>query len=412
MEKAILVGLDINNDEYFIETMEELKNLAFACDIEVCNQLTQKKDAPTANFYIGEGKVDELNDMINLCDANVVIFNDELSPSHIRNLEQKLEIKVIDRTVLILDIFAKRAKTKEAILQVELAQSQYYLPRIIGMYKSLSRQKSGTGSKGPGEQQLELDRRILRDKITKLKKELKELVKVRRTQRLKRNTSLIKTVALAGYTNSGKSSLMNAIIKETTHNDVDEVFSKDMLFATLETRTRKITLNNNNNFLLTDTVGFIRKLPHDLIEAFKSTLEEINEASVILHVIDVANPNYENQIQAVENVLQDIGIHDIPIFHVYNKIDLIKELPVISKDNSIFVSAKDNINIDQLLSKINNAIYKVFSVDMFIPFDEGEIYSDLMENTKVIKTDYKPDGIHVLAELNQYYFEKYKEYIK
>lgn len=188
MEKAIIVGLDTGNDEFFLETMEELQNLAAACNVEVCDRLVQKRDAPTANYYIGEGKVDDLLNLITVYDANVVIFNDELSPSHIRNLEEKLEIKVIDRTVLILDIFARRAKTKEAMLQVELAQSQYMLPRVVGMYKSLSRQKSGTGSKGPGEQQLELDRRILRDRISHLKGELKDLVKVRRTQREKEKT--------------------------------------------------------------------------------------------------------------------------------------------------------------------------------------------------------------------------------
>ncbi|MFA7076042.1 MAG: GTPase HflX, partial [Candidatus Izemoplasmatales bacterium] len=297
MEKAILVGLNFGNDEFFLETMEELANLADACNIEVCSTLVQKRDAPTSNYYLGEGKVDELKELITLYDANVAIFNDELSPSHIRNLEQKLETKVIDRTVLILDIFARRAKTKEAMLQVELAQSQYMLPRVVGMYSSLSRQKSGTGSKGPGEQQLELDRRVLKDKSVRLKNELKELVKVRRTQREKRNNNVIKTVALAGYTNSGKSSLMNAIVEFSNNNDKPSAFSEDMLFATLETKTRKVSLENNNNFLLTDTVGFIRKLPHDLIEAFKSTLEEINESSLILHVIDIANPNYEHQIE-------------------------------------------------------------------------------------------------------------------
>jgi len=411
MEKAILVGLDIGHDEFFIETMEELKSLSKACNVEVLGSLIQKKEKPTPNYFIGEGKVQELKEMIDLYDANVVIFNDELSPSHIRNLEQKLEIKVIDRTVLILDIFARRAKTKEAMLQVELAQSQYMLPRVVGMYKSLSRQKSGTGSKGPGEQQLELDRRVLRDRISHLKNELKELVKVRRTQREKRNRSTIKTVSLAGYTNSGKSTLMNTIIDHTLKQDKTHTFSEDMLFATLETKTRKIELDNNNNFLLTDTVGFIRKLPHDLIEAFKSTLEEINESSLILHVIDTANPNFEHQIQTVESVLGDLGVKDIPIIYVYNKVDLLDDIPVISRNNTILISAKNNYNIDRLLVMINEMLYKNFDVDLLIPFNESSIYSELKENAKILETSYLEDGIHVKAKINEYYYTKYKNYI-
>ena len=412
MEKAILVGLNFGNDEFFLETMEELANLADACNIEVCSTLVQKRDAPTSNYYLGEGKVDELKELITLYDANVAIFNDELSPSHIRNLEQKLETKVIDRTVLILDIFARRAKTKEAMLQVELAQSQYMLPRVVGMYSSLSRQKSGTGSKGPGEQQLELDRRVLKDKSVRLKNELKELVKVRRTQREKRNNNVIKTVALAGYTNSGKSSLMNAIVEFSNNNDKPSAFSEDMLFATLETKTRKVSLENNNNFLLTDTVGFIRKLPHDLIEAFKSTLEEINESSLILHVIDIANLNYEHQIETVETVLSELGVKDIPIINVFNKIDLLKEYPVITKDNSIFISAKNKTNMNELLSLINNNLYKIFKVNMVIPFSDSSVYTELKENSQIIETNYQEDGIHIVANINEYYNKKFKNYIE
>ena len=412
MEKAIIVGLDTGNDEFFLETMEELHNLATACNIEVCDRLEQKRDAPTANYYIGEGKVDDLLNMITVYDANVVIFNDELSPSHIRNLEEKLEIKVIDRTVLILDIFARRAKTKEAMLQVELAQSQYMLPRVVGMYKSLSRQKSGTGSKGPGEQQLELDRRILRDRISHLKRELKDLVKVRRTQREKRKNSLLKTVSIAGYTNSGKSSLMNSIIRHTNKQHKDISFSENMLFATLETKTRKISLDNKSDFLLTDTVGFIRKLPHDLIEAFKSTLEEINDSSLILHVIDLSNPNYEHQILTVETVLEELGVKNIPIIYVFNKIDLLDKIPVISRKNSVLISAKEDLNINKLINMINEELYKTFDVKMLIPFNDSSIYSELKENSEIYETEYTNEGIFIKANINDYYFHKYKKYLK
>jgi len=413
LEDAILVGLNTENDENFENSMLELANLAKACDVNVLHTITQKRAVPTANYYIGKGKVQEIVDALNTLDANLVIFNDELSPSHIRNLEHELNVKVIDRTVLILDIFATRAKTKEAMLQVELAQAKYFMPRVIGMHKYLSRQKSGTGSKGPGEQQLELDRRLLRNKITKLKGDLNDLVKVRRTQREKRKKNDIFTVALTGYTNSGKSTLMNSIIDVATTHKEEYVFEENMLFATLETKTKRIHLDNNHIFLLTDTVGFIDKLPHHLVEAFKSTLEEICEASLILHVIDTSNKDYNNQIKIVENVLKSLGIKDIPIINVFNKIDLVEERPQSSKENSIFTSAINNNNVDKLLSMIDEFLYKKISVvQMLIPFNRSEIYSDLKENSNVLTTDYKEDGINIKIEVNEYHHNKYKKFIK
>ncbi len=413
LEQAILVGLNINDDPNFDNSMIELANLAEACEVNVIGTITQNKEAPTPNYYVGEGKVQEIKEAAVALDADLVIFNDELSPSHIRNLETALEIKVIDRTVLILDIFARRAKTKEAMLQVELAQAEYFMPRIVGAYKYLSRQKSGTGSKGPGEQQLELDRRILRDKITKLKHDLKDLVQIRRTQRDKRKKNEVFTVALTGYTNSGKSTLMNSIIDvSSTHKD-KYAFEKNMLFATLETKTRRIHLDNNHIFLLTDTVGFIDRLPHHLIEAFKSTLEEISEASLILHVIDISNPNHENQIHVVEDVLRDIGVSDIPIVHVYNKTDLLKDIPLNSRDHSIFISAINNYNVPRLLDLIDFELYKTITkVEMLIPFDKAEIYSELKENSNVLETEYLDNGIRIVVELNNYHFNKYHSFIK
>lgn len=413
MEKAILVGLDLNNDSNFNDSMHELSKLAEACEVEVLQTITQKREKPTANYYIGVGKVDEVRETINTLDADLVIFNDELSPSHIRNLEKTLDTKVIDRTVLILDIFAKRAKTKEAMLQVELAQAKYYLPRIVGMYKYLSRQKSGTGSKGPGEQQLELDRRLLRARITQLKKELRQVVQVRRTQREKRKKNHVFTVALTGYTNSGKSTLMNAIIQTSPTQTDHYAFQKDMLFATLETKTRNIHIDNNRNFLLTDTVGFIDKLPHHLVEAFKSTLEEISEASLILHVIDISNRNYEIQTQTVESVLKDIGVKDIPIIHVYNKTDLLRDIPVANREQSIYISAKNNYHIDRLLSMIDNELFQsIRQVKMLIPFSDSEVYSKLKTNANIFSTEYLNEGIKIEVELNNKYYNKFKKYIK
>ncbi|MBI9009966.1 MAG: GTPase HflX [Tenericutes bacterium] len=413
MEEAILVGLDLEKDQNFENSMLELANLATACNITVLHTITQKSKRPTANYYIGSGKVKEVLEAITTLDANLVIFNDELSPSHIRNLEEQLNIKVIDRTVLILDIFARRAKTKEAMLQVELAQAKYFMPRVIGMHKHLSRQKSGTGSKGPGEQQLELDRRLLRNKITKLQGDLDSLVQVRRTQREKRKNNDIFTVALTGYTNSGKSTLMNSIIDIATTHKEEYVFEKNMLFATLETKTKRIHLDNNHIFLLTDTVGFIEKLPHHLIEAFKSTLEEISEASLILHVIDTSNKDYENQIKTVEEVLESIGVSEIPIVYVYNKVDLLEEIPLTIKDKSVFISAINNYNVNRLLETIDKFIYKTISVvTMLLPFNRSEIYAELKETSNILNTEYTEEGTTIQVEVNEYHLSKYKEFIK
>lgn len=412
MEKAILVGLDTGTDRNFHESMIELANLAEACEIEVLDRLTQKAEAPTANYYIGSGKISELKDLILTLDANVVIFDEELSPSHIRNLEKALDIKVIDRTVLILDIFARRAKTKEAMLQVELAQSEYMMPRVAGMYKSLSRQKSGTGSKGPGEQQLELDKRILRNRITKLKRDLQEVVEVRRTQRTKRQKSEIRTVALAGYTNSGKSTLMNALLQSSSHDTEKYVFEKNMLFATLETQTRNITLPNNHNFLLTDTVGFISKLPHNLVEAFKSTLEEIKEASLILHVVDTSNPYYLDQIEVVQGVLKELEVDDIPLIYVFNKTDLLKDIPIIEHHPHVFVSALERTNMSLLIERIDQELFKTnHTVSMCLPYEKGQIYSFLKENANILETDYQDDGIHLRVEVSHAMYLKYADYI-
>jgi GTP-binding protein HflX len=412
MEKAILVGLDTHSSDDFSESMAELAKLAEACDIDVVQVTTQKAEQPTANFYIGQGKVEGLKRDILTLDANLVIFNDELSPSHIRNLEKALETKIIDRTVLILDIFARRAKTKEAMLQVELAQSLYLLPRVIGMYRSLSRQKSGTGSKGPGEQQLEIDRRLLRDRISRLKTELRDVVEIRRTQRRKRQQSAIKTVAIAGYTNSGKSTLMNALLQHSSKKADKYMFEKNMLFATLETQTREITLENNHHFLLTDTVGFISKLPHHLIEAFKSTLEEIKESSLILHVIDAANPHYLQQIEVAEAVLKEIGVENIPIIHVFNKIDQCNHLPIEEYPHTVHVSALNDLNIDLLLDVTDRLLYpNRHVVRMLIPFSQGQLYNYLQKNTHIQETVFSNDGVSLLVELDDLLMAKYAMYI-
>lgn len=412
MEKAILVGLETPESNNFKEAMEELKNLALACNIEVLETMTQKLNSPTSNFYVGSGKVEEIKQAVTTLEANVVVFDDELSPSHIRNLEKELDVKVIDRTILILDIFARRAKTKEAMLQVELAQCEYMLPRVVGLYSSLSRQKSGTGSKGPGETKLELDRRFLRERVHHLKEELKELVTIRRVQREKRKKDDLFTVALAGYTNAGKSTMLNKLLEYSIQNTEKYVFEKDMLFATLETSTRNIVLPNKHQFLITDTVGFISKLPHHLIEAFKSTLEEITEASLILHVVDSSNIECLQQMKVVEEVLSKLGASEIPTIYVFNKNDIAKEKYIFDKQPQVTVSAVTGEGMKELVKLIDETLYnQTHHVKMILPFEKGNIYGYLRENAHIKTTDYQNDGIHLDIELTDYQLKLYHEYV-
>ena len=281
MLKAVLVGADLQNDGMMEYYMEELKNLAIASNLEVVYSVTQAIGRINPALYIGSGKVEEIKSFVKNLDADMVIFNNELSGSQVRNLENILDCRVIDRTLLILDIFASRAKTKEAMLQVEIAQLEYLLPRLTGIRESLNRQQGGIGSRGPGEKKLEMDRRRITTEKAKLLKELQEVVKSRQIQRRTRNKSNIKKIAIVGYTNAGKSTLLNGFI-QVTNKDLDkQVFADNSLFATLETSTRHVELANHKDFVITDTVGFVSNLPHNLVESFKSTLEEITEAMSI-----------------------------------------------------------------------------------------------------------------------------------
>ena len=327
-ERALLIGLNITTNVKKIddidinESMEELKELAKAAGAEVVGSLIQNRPAIDAAYYVGKGKVEELRAYCEATDATMVIFNDELSGAHIRNLEEAVGRKVIDRTTLILDIFAQRALSKEGKLQVELAQLRYRMPRLYGMGGEMSRTGAGIGTRGPGEQKLEIDKRIILNKIADIRKELKEVSKNRETQRVQRMKSNIPIVALVGYTNAGKSTLLNELIK--THKDYEaekEVFVKNMLFATLDVTLRKATLPNKRDFLVVDTVGFVSKLPHDLVNAFKATLEEVQYADLILHVIDATNSSYELQKQTTEAVLKDLEVGDKKTIIVYNKVD-------------------------------------------------------------------------------------------
>ena len=312
-EKAVLVGVVTQNqdEKKLKEYMDELEFLAYTAGATVEKRFTQKLTQPDAKLFVGKGKAEEIKNYVTENDINTIIFDDELSPSQLKNLEREIEVKILDRTNLILDIFAQRAQTSYARTQVELAQYQYLLPRLSKMWSHLDKQKGGIGMRGPGETEIETDRRIIRDRITLLKDKLKIIDKQMATQR--NNRGKMVRVALVGYTNVGKSTLMNAISKS-------DVFAENKLFATLDTTVRKVVIGNLP-FLLTDTVGFIRKLPTQLVESFKSTLDEVREADLLIHVVDISHEGFEDQLNSVNQTLEEIGANEKPMIMVFNKID-------------------------------------------------------------------------------------------
>lgn len=413
LQRAVLVGVNVGNKDDFAYSMEELKNLAEACDVEVIGQVTQNLQRVNPSHYIGKGKIEEVAAYVREIDANMVIFNDELSPSQIRNLEEDLDCKVIDRTILILDIFAQRAKTKEAQLQVEVAHLQYMMPRLIGLRESLGRQSGGVGTKnkGVGEKKLELDRRKIEEQISVLNKDLEALVAQRQTQRKQRKKNEIPVVALVGYTNAGKSTTMNAMLEIYNGTEEKQVFEKDMLFATLETSVRNIDLPDNKSFLLTDTVGFVSKLPHHLVKAFRSTLEEVAEADLLIHVVDYANPNYEQLIDITNETLKKIGVENIPTIYAYNKSDMVDvEIPKVQEDR-VYLSAKKHVGIEELVEMIRSHIYKEYTkCEMLIPYDQGQVVSYFNNHAHVLSTSYENEGTKLEVECKMSDYEKYKRF--
>jgi len=413
-QTALIVGVNINHQADFSYSMKELENLAAACHIEVVGEITQNLNRINKSHYIGTGKIEEAKRLLEETDADLVVFNDELSASQIRNLEEELDRKVIDRTMLILDIFAERAKTREAQLQVEVARLKYMLPRIIGSRESLGRQGGGVGLKnrGAGETKLELDRRKIEAKIADLNKELETLVSQRETRRSQRKKSGVPLVSLVGYTNAGKSTIMNALLRRSHQSPNKQVFEKDMLFATLDTSVRKIKLVNHQPFLLSDTVGFVDKLPHHLVKAFRSTLEEAATADLLIHVVDFSSPHYENLINVTNNTLIEIGINKIPTVLAYNKSDLADvDFPAV-KGRSVYLSAKQGVGIEELVDVISEQIFKnPIHCEMLIPFDGGSLVSYLNENANVLSTSYENNGTKLTVECNQNDFEKYQEYV-
>lgn len=418
-ERVLLVGVDTQETGTdFNCSMEELENLAQACFMEPVGMITQKMDSVNKGLYIGTGKVQEVKEAIGFMEADVVIFNDTLTPAQLRNLQDELERPVMDRTALILDIFAIRARTREAKLQVESAKLKYLLPRLVGMHKALTRQGGTSGSmssRGAGEKKLELDRRRIEQRITELNRELEAVSAERQVQRKKRQTSRIPLVALVGYTNAGKSTVMNAMIDAYVKEDEKKVLEKDMLFATLDTTVRRICTGNNQDFLLSDTVGFIHKLPHGLVKAFHSTLEEVKEADLLLQIVDYSDPGHQEQMKATEQLLIELGAASIPMITVFNKAD--RCIPSIAyprrvNGERIYISAKEESSLKLLTEEILDKVYCDYQeAEFLIPYAKGEIVSYFMEHAQVISTSFEEAGTQIKVKCHKADRDKYHLYM-
>ena len=414
VEIAVLVGLitQTQDERKTNEYLDELAFLAETAGAEVVKRFTQK--LPTANSvtYVGKGKLEEIKQYIRNeeeeeREVGMVIFDDELSPLQVKNLTDQLQTEVTDRTDLILRIFEQRAQTKEAKLQVEIARDQYLLPRLAGMQEHMSHQQGGSGFRGSGEKQIELDRRIISRKLSRSRKELAQIVKQRQTQRERRKRNNVPVIALVGYTNSGKSTLLNTLCQ----NKEKKVFEKDMLFATLQTSTRNIKIKNHT-CLLTDTVGFIERLPHNLIQAFRSTLEEVKEADLLLHVVDSSFEDYQLQVDTTNKVLEELGVENTPMIYVYNKVDLNKYGYVHPVTPYVFISAKEKIGLDLLEDEISHILFKDYETfQLGIPYDKGEDFKYLYEHTYVEQVDYRDDYIYLQIEAKRQDIKDYLKYL-
>ncbi len=415
-QTAILVGANIGHDPEFERSMEELENLAKSCGMETAGRMVQNLDAPSRAFYIGTGKTQELKEAAQALAPDYIIFNNVLTPSQLRNLQREIDVPILDRTSLILEIFSIRAKTKEARLQVETAKLQYMLPRLVGMHASLSRQGGGSGlsNKGAGEKKLELDRRKIEQRLQELGKELEAIAGDRATQRKQRLQADIPQAALVGYTNAGKSTLMNAFLECYCCGEEKKVEEKDMLFATLDTTVRKIEPGDNKDFLLSDTVGFIDKLPHGLIKAFRSTLEEVKNADLLLLVVDYADVHYKEHIRVTEETLKEIGAQHIPCIYVMNKADIAmpeETLPLI-KDDTIYLSAKNRTGIAELAGEICARLFADYKdCQMLIPYDKGNVASYLNDHADVAATEYTEKGVLLTLQVKNSDYQKYAAYV-
>ena len=414
-ERAIIVGMEYGGGASIIgwsaeDSLEELKQLADTAGAEVVARFLQKRPKPDPAFFIGRGKVQELALYVQQENVDLCIFDDELSPAQQRNIEQAMGVRVLDRTALILDIFAQRAHTNEGKLQVELAQLQYTLPRIMGKGLSLSRLGGGIGTRGPGETKLEVDRRRIRDRIAYIKGCISKVKNVRTLQRSGRAKASVPTVSLVGYTNAGKSTLLNTL----TNSDI---YAQDQLFATLDPTTRQLELPNKQQAILTDTVGFIQRLPHQLVAAFQSTLEEVVEADVLLHVIDVSHELYKEQANAVYHVLEELGAKDKTIITVYNKIDKLPEGSALAErlareENSICISAKARLNLDGLLALIaENLKLKSVEESFLVPYSDSAAVSRLHEAGTVLEQEYLAEGTLLKVRIEAEQVQEFEKYL-
>ena len=410
---AVLVGLRspvLREDSTDEESLQELAALVETAGGQVVGSILQSRDKPDPHSFIGEGKVEEVKTMVTLESATLVIFDNDLSPSQIRVLTELLGVQVIDRSGLILDIFAQRAKTREGCLQVELAQYQYLLPRLIGMWTHLERQagtsgKGPIGSKGPGETQLETDRRHIHRKIDKLKEELEEVRRVRNTQRQRRMKNEIPVVAVVGYTNAGKSTLLNAITGAG-------IPANNRLFDTLDTTTRLLTVSDTLDVVISDTVGFIRKLPHQLVEAFKATLEELEYADLLLHVIDLSNPQWAQQAQVVDSLIRELKADHIPCLRVYNKCDLAFSGALPREKDSVYISAKTGEGINRLLQAVDEKLDKgTRRVTIHLPYDKAGLLDGLYREAKVENVEYG-ETVDITAVCTPRIMGQLKDYIE
>ncbi|KPU45103.1 GTPase HflX [Oxobacter pfennigii] len=420
-ERVLLIGLNtpdgMGSDE---DLLDELSELAEASGAEVAGKILQKRSKVDTAYYIGSGKAMEVSLVTQSYDIDTVIFDDELSGAQVRNLEETIGAKVIDRTTLILDIFASRALTMEGKLQVELAQLKYRLPRLIGLGKVLSRTGGGIGTRGPGEKKLEVDRRHIRERINELEKGLNEVKKNREIQRAKRMSNSIPIVSLIGYTNSGKSTLRNRLAHDfQTDSQVkkEDVLEADMLFATLDPTTRSIKLPNGREILVSDTVGFIRKLPHDLVDAFRATLEEVAYSDLLIHVVDASAPNAHEQIKAVNNVLGQLNALDKPTILALNKVDKIEfadglNLLYENHENVAEISALYGTGIEDLISMIEQRLYdKLKKVEIRLPYDKMGLKSYLYKECTVLSEEYDEIAAVITVETDEATIEKYRDYI-
>lgn len=410
LQRCILVGVKLKSSrEDLTKSLEELGGLVEAAGGTVVAIAHQERESIHPATFIGKGKLEEVRDFAASNDVDLVVFDDELSGAQLRNIEEALDCAVLDRTALILDIFARRAQSRIAKLQVELAQLKYRLPRLVGLGKSLSRTGGGIGTRGPGEQKLELDRRRINERIAEIRRRLREAEKSRETQRKKRQEDHIPVVSLIGYTNAGKSTLMNRIIGD--HGDADkQVYVENMLFATLDTFSRKVVLADKKTFILNDTVGFISKLPHDLVEAFKATLEEVLEADLLLHVVDVSHDEMDRQLAVTERVLEEIGHGGQKTLVVYNKADRLQETPALPRPGRL-ISASTGAGVEELLAEITQEIFGDYkAVTLLIPYKRGDVESYLFNHYDVTILDHTEEGTLIRLEMPAIDRGRYRAY--